>query len=83
MVTLTIEEFDELTPAERKAHLANEEKIVFGADAPKQKGKPVEQGIGSPGNENENHFAAIEKYEGKTVADAARAAAAQARGGAA
>jgi hypothetical protein len=79
MVTLTIEEFDELTPAERKAHLANEEKIVFGADAPKKKGQPVEQGIGAPGNESENHFRAIEQAEGKEVADRARAAAAKAR----
>jgi len=36
-------------------------------------GRPLERGIGSPGNESEQHFAAIEKYEGKAAADAARA----------
>jgi hypothetical protein len=36
-------------------------------------GKPIEQGIGAPGKENEQHFAALEKYEGKAAADAARA----------
>jgi len=38
-------------------------------------GKPIERGIGSPGNLTENHFAAIQKYEGKSASDRARAAA--------
>lgn len=37
-------------------------------------------GIGAPGNESENHFLALEKYEGKAAADAARAAAAKRKG---
>jgi hypothetical protein len=76
MVTLTTEERDALTPAELKAHLAEEEKIVFGTDFKKVKGRPVEQGFGSPGRETDNHFRAIEKYEGKDAAEKARAAAA-------
>ena len=46
MVTLTPDEYAALTPAEQKAHLALEEKIVFGVDHQKQRGKPVENGIG-------------------------------------
>lgn len=65
MVTKTMEELDAMTPAQKKAHFAEEEKIVFGADFKKVKGEPVEQGIGSPGHENSNHFAAIRKYEGE------------------
>lgn len=77
MVTLTREEWDGLDPAEKKAHLAKEEKIVFGEDV-KHKGKhPVEQGIGAPGRETENHFAAIRKYEGPEAEKAAREAAAK------
>lgn len=54
-----------LSPAEQKAHLANEEKIVFGQDV-KHKGKePLEQGIGAPGRETQNHFNSIRKYEGE------------------
>lgn len=79
MVTLTPDEYAALTPAEQKAHLALEEKIVFGVDHQKQRGKPVENGIGAPGHETFNHFAALEKAEGKEVADRARAAAAKAR----
>lgn len=65
MVSKTPEEWDAMTLAERKAHMAEEEKIVFGHDFKKVKGQPVEQGIGSPGRENSNHFAAIRKYEGE------------------
>ena len=35
-------------------------------------GKPIERGIGAPGHETEAHYAALEKYEGKAAADAAR-----------
>lgn len=73
MVTKTNEEWDAMDPAERKAHLAEEEKIVFGADFRKLKGQPVEQGIGSPGRETPNHFAAIRKYEGEEAEKKARA----------
>lgn len=73
MVTKTMEELDSMTPEERKAHRAEEEKIVFGTDFKKVKGKPVEQGIGSPGRETPNHFAAIRKYEGEEAYKAALA----------
>lgn len=76
MVTKTVEEWDAMSPGERKQHLAAEEKIVFGHDV-KHKGKvPIEQGIGAPGRETDNHFRAIEKYEGKEAADKARTEAA-------
>lgn len=74
MVTKTQEELDimrmqiqtgELPPDAIKQHFAAEEKVVFGNDFKKVKGQPVEQGIGSPGRENHNHFSAIRKYEGE------------------
>lgn len=65
MVSLTPEERSVMTPAELKAHQAEEDKIVFGSDFKRVKGKPVEQGIGSPGRETPNHLAAIRKYEGE------------------
>lgn len=69
MVTLNTEEVDEikaliaagkLPPDTLKAHFAAEEKAVFGHDVRHdRKKRPIEQGIGSPGNESENHFAAM------------------------
>lgn len=70
MVTKTPEELAALSPEEMKLHLADEEKTVFGRnrlnepDFKKVKGQPLEMGIGSPGRENGNHFAAILKYLG-------------------
>jgi hypothetical protein len=71
MVTKTPDEIDAMSPAELKEHLADEEKTVFGRDRlnepafKKVKGQPIETGIGSPGRENGNHFAAIKKYQGE------------------
>jgi hypothetical protein len=49
---------------------------VYGMDFKTDaKGRPIEQGIGAPGNETEQHFAAIEKYHGPEAARQARAAA--------
>lgn len=73
MVTKTAEEWDLMSPAEQKAHLAEEEKIVYGHDFKTVKGHPVEQGIGSPGRETNNHFAGIRKYEGDEAYQAALA----------
>jgi hypothetical protein len=54
------------------------EEDVFGVGFKRDaRGKPIEQGIGAPGNESEHHFAALEKSEGKEVADRARAKAAK------
>jgi hypothetical protein len=50
---------------------------VFGHNVQFVRGKPVEQGIGSLGHENEQHFAALEKYSGREAADLARAKAAK------
>jgi DNA repair protein RadD len=67
---------DELTPDEQKAHRAAEELNVFGVGFRRDKGgRPIEQGIGAPGNESENHFLALAKAETQEIADAARAAA--------
>ena len=72
MVTLTTEEWDNLgnpdkggSTAKQLAHLEAEEKVVFGHDFQKDKGQPIERGIGSHGRESSNHFAAIRKYEGE------------------
>jgi len=73
MVTKTMEELDAMTPEEKRLHRAEEEKIVFGTDFKKVKGKPVEQGIGSPGRETPNHLNAIRKYEGEEAYQAALA----------
>jgi hypothetical protein len=79
MVSLSAEEFDSLSPEERAVHLAAEQKTVFGHDHVVAKGKPVEQGIGSPGHESENHYAAIRKWEGPEAEKKARAEAAKRR----
>lgn len=65
MVTKTVEEWDQMDPAARRAHLLAEEKIVFGHDFQKRNGDPIEQGIGSRGRETNNHFTAMRKYEGE------------------
>src|SRR5689334_21323721 len=52
--------------------LAAVEASVYGADAKRDKrGNFLQQGIGAPGNETANHFAAIRKYEGKEAWDRA------------
>ena len=79
MVTLTVEEWNDLgdpekggSPAKQQAHLAAEEKTVFGHDFQKDaKGNPVEQGIGSPARPTGNHFQSILKYEGMEAYQAA------------
>jgi hypothetical protein len=84
MVTLTPPELQALREeggeAAVKRHFENEKRHVFGHDYKVDKhGKPIEQGIGSPGNESENHYRALEKYEGAAAAAKARAAAKAAR----
>jgi hypothetical protein len=61
---------------EEARHKAEED--VFGVGFKRDaRGKPIEQGIGAPGNETEHHFIALEKSEGKESADRARARAAK------
>jgi hypothetical protein len=73
MVTKTAEEWSGMDEAARKAHLADEEKTVFGRTVTnepayrKVKGVPQELGIGSKGRETPNHFRAILKYEGEAA----------------
>ena len=64
MVTLRAEEWEELSPEEKKLHLIQEEKNVFGANVEHDKhGRPIETGIGSPWSikhfpeRNRGHFA--------------------------
>lgn len=67
MTTKTPEELELLRaqgPAAVDAYKQGEERAVFGHDLKRdRKGKPVEQGIGSRGNETANHFAALRKRE--------------------
>lgn len=70
----TREEIDQMSPAELNAYKIEQRRVVFGADV-NVKGKPAEKGIGSPGRETENHFAAIHKWEGAEAEKAAREAA--------
>jgi hypothetical protein len=58
----TAEELSEMSPAQKAERLRAMEANVFGADCKRDKnGKPMEQGIGSPGNINDNHLAALAK----------------------
>jgi hypothetical protein len=51
---------------------------VFGQGFRRDKhGNPMEQGLGAPGNETEQNFAAILKYEGPAAEQAARERAAR------
>lgn len=76
----TQEEIDAMSPDELKAYNRGQQDIVYGSDAKRGKnGKPIEQGIGSPGRCNENHFAAIRNTEGPEAEKAARVAEREAR----
>lgn len=58
---MTEEELAALSPAELRTYRAVQEANVFGHDHKKDaQGRPIEQGIGSPGNENINHVRALE-----------------------
>ncbi len=74
MVTLNTEEIDEmkaamangkLPPDALKKHFEAEEKRVFGENFKRDRktGVPIENGIGAPGRENENHFRAMRMNE--------------------
>lgn len=79
MVSLRREEWDELSPEEKKLHRINEEKNVFGHDVKHDRhGKPVEQGVGSASQPSLNHFQALAAAEGQDVADAEMAKAVKA-----
>jgi hypothetical protein len=76
MVSLRREEWDELTPAEKRAHLVQEEKNVFGHDVKHDRhGNPIEVGIGSKSQPSANHFRALATAEGPSVAEKEMAAA--------
>jgi hypothetical protein len=73
MTTKTPDELSIMTPEEIAAYRALELENVFGAGYRRDRnGKPIEQGRGSISNPTEQSFAALEKYEGKAAADAAR-----------
>ena len=75
MVTKTPFELSEMTPEEKKAHFASEERIVFGHDLRRDRhGEPLERGLGAPGHRTENHYRALGRAEGVDAEKAARAA---------
>jgi hypothetical protein len=72
MVTLNTQEIDDIKadmavgklPADYlENHFKEEERRVFGHDFKRSRGRPVENGIGSPGRETENHFRAMRMNE--------------------
>ena len=72
MVTLSPDEFKALTPDEQREHLRKEEIQVFGVGFQRDKhGRPIEQGIGAPGRETDNHRAgsAAEAYRKRLAAE--------------
>jgi hypothetical protein len=73
MTTRTNEELALMSPEEIKIYLEEETKAVFGHNYRRDRqGKIIEDGIGSPLNPSENHYRAIEKYEGSEAAAAAK-----------
>jgi hypothetical protein len=63
VVTKTREEWDEMTPAEKREHLILEEKNVFGYDVKHDRhGNPIEQGFGGPLQPTAQHVEAIRIY---------------------
>ena len=73
MTTKSPDELSIMTPEQIAEWRRQEEVNVFGAGFKRDRnGRPVEQGIGAPGNESVNHFLALEKAEGKAAADVAR-----------
>ena len=72
MVSLRADEWAKLNDAEKKAHLENERKNVFGHDYKTDRhGKPIEQGVGSPSNPTIQSMNALRAAEGDQAADAA------------
>jgi hypothetical protein len=77
MVNKTPEELSEmraeiaagtLPPDAIKQYYADERRYVFGFDYKVDRNnKPIEQGIGSPGNQTENSIAAYKKYHANDV----------------
>jgi len=77
MVAKTQQEMDEmreliqngeLPPDAIKQYYADERRNVFGFDHKVDRNnKPIEQGIGSPGNQTENSIAAYKKYHANDV----------------
>jgi hypothetical protein len=69
----TKEEVEAMPPEQRAIYDEEQRKIVSGHDYKKDaNGNPVEQGIGAPGHETVNHYAALAKAEGQAAVDAAR-----------
>jgi hypothetical protein len=74
---MKLQSIDDAPPAvrERLEHEASEIALrdVFGHGFQRDRhGNPIEQGIGSPGRETEQHFAALLKFEGPEAERAAR-----------
>jgi hypothetical protein len=78
-IRLTQGELDQLSPEQRKRWWDEMQRQMYGHDAKKGRHGYIEQGIGSPGNENRNHFAALKQaeLEGKEPAGSYDAAVAE------
>lgn len=73
------DELAAMSREQRELYAEQQRQAVFGVGyRVGRDGRPQEQGIGSPGNLTEQHFAALERAEGAAVAAAARAKAAKA-----
>jgi hypothetical protein len=71
-IQATAEEIAAMNPDERREYDDLQRRIVFGHDSKVDKaGRPIEQGIGSEGNQSLNHFQAILKFEGRGAFDRA------------
>jgi hypothetical protein len=60
-LSMSHEEIAELSPVERLKYERAQAENVFGVDVKFKNGRPVEVGVGSPGNTNANHLAALER----------------------
>jgi hypothetical protein len=71
MTTRTPAELAMMSPQEIAAYKEAERKNVFGFDHKTDRhGNPIEQGIGSKGNESVNHFASMRKAESEGLLEA-------------
>jgi hypothetical protein len=76
MTSKTPAEIAAMDPEERAKWDQDELNHVYGVGFQRdRRGKPVEQGRGSASNPTEQHFQALERYEGREVAVRARKAA--------
>jgi hypothetical protein len=73
MTNKSPDELSIMSPEQIAAWKEEERRHVFGDNyKTDRQGRPIESGLGSPGNETFQHFQALERAEGKAAADSAR-----------